>query len=234
MNYIRDFINSMDWHDEINELFDQFVEDINEIPFDYDYENTPEFLLNQSIVNNAYLLRRTIELRTPQETFRHSTIYNSDNEITPSTNINFSINSNINFIDDDIDVNHPYIQHLYSLLATNNLTDNLTDNSVLTSLFTNFNNFMEQNLDDLEDVKVTLSENEFDNLDIVEDKTLIENKQCNICLEELKEEEVNDRTLINLKCNHIYHKECIKEWLTKQSTKCPSCRFCCRTSINCE
>ena len=66
MNYIRDFINRMDWEDDIHDLFEHFVEEVNEIPFTREYENTPEFRLNQSIINNAYLLRRTMELY-PQE-----------------------------------------------------------------------------------------------------------------------------------------------------------------------
>jgi hypothetical protein len=91
---------------------------------------------------------------------------------------------------------------------------------------------MEDNLNDLEDVKVTLSTDEFNDLDIVTDKTLIEHKQCNICLEDLQKEELSNKSLIQLQCNHIYHNLCIKEWLTKQSTKCPSCRFCCRTKTS--
>ena len=55
---------------------------------------------------------------------------------------------------------------------------------------------------------------------------MIENKQCNICLEDMSLED----NLVNLKCNHVYHNSCIKEWLTKQSTKCPTCRFCCRSN----
>jgi hypothetical protein len=46
----------MDWDDEINDLFERFVDEVNDMPFNTDYENTPEFQLNQSIINNAYLL----------------------------------------------------------------------------------------------------------------------------------------------------------------------------------
>lgn len=272
MNYIRDIIHRMEWDDEINELFDQFVDDVNEMPFNTEYENTPEFLLNQSIINNAYLLRRTIELY-PQEqrnVLRRSMrirtrTQNHETEPVPPLNtptyISFSDDENdrhnayVNRInrqrpqrpqrtqrivqneyneyneydDDTIWTNSRIWNPLELQLATNSFTDTL-----FTSLFTNFNQFMEQNLNDLEDVKVTLSEDEFNKLKIVNDETLIENKQCNICLEELTKDELNDDKLLQLKCQHIYHNDCIKEWLLKQSTKCPTCRTCCRTSTNSE
>ena len=28
-----------------------------------------------------------------------------------------------------------------------------------------------------------------------------------------------------IKCNHCFHIDCIKPWLTEQSCKCPNCRF---------
>lgn len=272
MNYIRDFINRMEWDDDIHDLFEHFVEEVNEIPFTREYENTPEFRLNQSIVHNAYLLRRTMELY-PQEQRNY---IRSQRRLRRSTELPrvssphlhgdlppLNIPSRIritSFSDDENDLlsdaryRQPYRQpqrhpdyewmetSIWPLGPTNTPTwspfdglnrQNLTD-TILTSLFTNFNHFMEQNLQDLEDVKVTLSEDEFDKLDLVTDKELITGKQCNICLEDLTEDELEQPSLIQLKCSHIYHKDCIKEWLTKQSTKCPSCRNCCRTSTNSE
>lgn len=267
MNYIRDFINRMDWDDDIHDLFEHFVEEVNEIPFVRTYEDTPEFRLNQSIIQNAYLLRRTIELYPQEERnyirsqrhLRHSTELPRmprQNNIPP-LNIHPSIRIT-GFSDDEneslsnfryrqpqrhldyewmdtsiwpIDPVNTPIQSHFENINRHTLASNLTD-TILNSLFTNFNQFMEQNLQDLEDVKVTLSEEEFSKLEITKNKELIDGKQCNICLEDLTEEELNKCSLIQLKCNHIYHENCIKEWLTKQSTKCPSCRNCCRTSTN--
>lgn len=70
----------------------------------------------------------------------------------------------------------------------------------------------------LEPVNETLTESEFDNLTIY-NKNDLEN-DCHICLDKL----LNNCNII-LKCNHIFHKECLKEWLTKNSTKCPMCRL---------
>jgi hypothetical protein len=41
--------------------------------------------------------------------------------------------------------------------------------------------------------------------------------QCCICLIE------QSSTFVKTKCNHIFHKECIDEWL-KTNTTCPMCR----------
>lgn len=238
MNYIRNFLHNMDWDDDINDLFERFVEEVNEVPFNTEYENTPEFRLNQSIINNAYLLRRTIELspneqrrvrRSPRIQARTMTSIISSLPQPPRapilTHSRFSNNERIiNEYDNEYDNLYDTIQSPIS----NSLDLQLTD-SIFESLFTNFNQFITENLNDLEDVKVTLSIVEFDNLNKVIDETLIENKQCNICLEDLQKDELDNKSLIQLQCNHIYHNTCIKEWLTKQSTKCPSCRFCCRT-----
>lgn len=41
---------------------------------------------------------------------------------------------------------------------------------------------------------------------------------CSICLEPLKKEEL----LIKLQCDHVFHKDCIDEWIEKNH-KCPNC-----------
>lgn len=48
----------------------------------------------------------------------------------------------------------------------------------------------------------------------------IEDTICVICVSEL---EINDGVIIT-KCNHIFHRECIKVWLTKHNKSCPICR----------
>jgi hypothetical protein len=44
----------------------------------------------------------------------------------------------------------------------------------------------------------------------------INHENCTICLEEPED-------CSQLKCGHIYHKECINEWFKKKKT-CPNCR----------
>ena len=46
------------------------------------------------------------------------------------------------------------------------------------------------------------------------------NKECLICLEEQK----LGSLACKLQCGHLFHKDCVKEWLQKHCT-CPVCRF---------
>jgi hypothetical protein len=53
------------------------------------------------------------------------------------------------------------------------------------------------------------------------DSLVINNQECSICVETL-----NDNIAIKLKCNHIFHHKCLKEWLDKSKNKdCPLCRM---------
>jgi hypothetical protein len=47
------------------------------------------------------------------------------------------------------------------------------------------------------------------------------NIECSICLENF----IDNDKLIKLKCNHNFHHNCIKNWLCKESNKCPVCRI---------
>ena len=47
-----------------------------------------------------------------------------------------------------------------------------------------------------------------------------EKKKCNICLDEYK---TGDKATI-LPCIHLFHTNCIKNWLKKQNS-CPICKF---------
>jgi len=45
--------------------------------------------------------------------------------------------------------------------------------------------------------------------------------ECSICLELYQE---NDK-IVQLTCNHIFHKDCIREWLQNKQNNCPLCRL---------
>lgn len=48
---------------------------------------------------------------------------------------------------------------------------------------------------------------------------LEETPSCTICLEDFD----NTKIIVQTRCNHYYHKECLKNWLNVDST-CPNCR----------
>ena len=75
-----------------------------------------------------------------------------------------------------------------------------------------------------EDIIIALNDEEFDKLDKIkykEDTIEKTNKECLICLDNFME----DDEIIKIKCNHIFHTNCIKHWLCKESNKCPICRI---------
>lgn len=45
-------------------------------------------------------------------------------------------------------------------------------------------------------------------------------RNCVICLEDLSE----GREAVSMPCSHLFHGDCIEEWLNT-SHKCPICRF---------
>ena len=55
----------------------------------------------------------------------------------------------------------------------------------------------------------------------LKEKILIDETEiiCSICLENFKKNE----KYIEFECKHIYHKDCIKEWL-QNNKNCPNCR----------
>jgi hypothetical protein len=47
------------------------------------------------------------------------------------------------------------------------------------------------------------------------------NKQCSICFDDFEK----TSECKSLKCNHIFHSNCVTEWLSNYSHKCPVCRI---------
>ena len=71
-----------------------------------------------------------------------------------------------------------------------------------------------------EDVIVSLTEEQFNELTCYECTDENIEKECNICIECFNK----DDSIVKLNCNHEFHKTCIKKWLCANSTKCPVCR----------
>lgn len=81
----------------------------------------------------------------------------------------------------------------------------------------------------LQDVKVTLSNEQFNKLQRVPiDKC--DNQTCHVCMEEFDQKE-SKSDAIKLSCSHIFHQHCIKRWLCKEKVTCPVCRADVRESL---
>ena len=77
----------------------------------------------------------------------------------------------------------------------------------------------------MEPVKLTVSKTELDKIPLVEFQSLSHdikqmNDGCPICQSNY---ESNDKVR-HLKCNHVFHSECIDKWLLENSYTCPVCR----------
>jgi len=91
----------------------------------------------------------------------------------------------------------------------------------------NFNLFSLMQLPQLNQNTIHITNN-----DILEQNTLLINydkldeitrskyNTCFICLADFDP----DDTVRKIKCDHIFHKDCIDPWLLKESYKCPACR----------
>jgi len=89
-------------------------------------------------------------------------------------------------------------------------------------LFSTLMNIIENtNEDDVEENAEILTEEEFNELEVIKlDKLYVNDGECSICIDNFKE----GQEVIKLPCNHIFHLNCIKSHLTSYSNKCPLCR----------
>lgn len=143
------------------------------------------------------------------------------------TNTGNSINI-INISSNDLDniIEEHIVEHIIGSLMGNNNNDNTShiiiedSNNNIISL-TNIIN----TLNNTENNNEILSEIDFDNIRSEKFKNYIDNNNnginyCSICLDKFND---NDDIKI-LECDHIYHFDCIKEWLLKYKNTCPICR----------
>ena len=120
------------------------------------------------------------------------------------------------FIDDDIEFNEA-LQEEFAIQAVNQ--------QIIDELCPNPDAMTYEQLLQLEDnvgnVSKGISVQQFEKLPIKKYKKekYSENFQCIICMEEFKEKE----KIKLLPCGHIFHPNCIKEWLMKQKS-CPFCK----------
>lgn len=132
-----------------------------------------------------------------------------------------------NSINAQLPVNREPRRVSYSRFHYNTNRDMVTEiQDILTGFINTFDNDYET-LESLEDVKVTLSENEFNNLDHLQitldcnTTPCVLSGDCHICLDSFKKDDIKT----TLQCKHFFHKECIYKWLCIEKTNCPICRY---------
>ena len=70
-----------------------------------------------------------------------------------------------------------------------------------------------------EDVRCTLDNDEITKLDIFDVTTDI-CTPCSVCIDNI----CKDEKMITLPCEHIFHADCILQWLKEYNYKCPNCK----------
>jgi hypothetical protein len=84
------------------------------------------------------------------------------------------------------------------------------------------NTLFQVNLNNInyEDVKIIMTDEEFENMPRINYNENCLNQDCTICMESFN----NDELVLKTPCEHCFHIECVKNWFTKESVKCPFCR----------
>merc|ERR1711862_777944 len=109
--------------------------------------------------------------------------------------------------------NHEHYNRIFRLRqnAIHNLNNNIKKECIMNELKTQIY------FDYKEEIKKKPQEEENNNIDLDEEN------MCSICLLAYKDDDVIAKSH-NEECSHIYHKDCIVQWLLLNKTECPNCR----------
>jgi hypothetical protein len=218
-------------------LINNIINDFDNIKENNDELNNNE--INNNEINNNEINNNEInnnEINNNEDYINEYKINPINNQIENNFKDLFENNQIENiFLDDKKEYIRENIIENNDYKNIENIRNNLSNNiSVLfQNDFSNYINILndfifiendDDNYNNDDNIKIVMSENEFNKLEIIdynEDKFNLENKTCNICLDDF----IKNEKIIKLKCNHYYHKKCIYSWLKKHSNKCPICRF---------
>jgi hypothetical protein len=176
----------------------------------------------QNIIKNLELILSELEDQSKNKNKTSSNTQKNNKQINDIDLINDILvndfeNQDLNdSFEDDI---------LYDDKFQEQMAINAVDQQIIDELYPNPDSMSYEQLLQLEDnmgnVNKGLSKKQYDKLPFVKyDKDKYsENYQCIICMEEF---EKNENVKL-LPCGHIFHDNCIKEWLLKQKS-CPFCK----------
>lgn len=106
----------------------------------------------------------------------------------------------------------------HDLIAYNNYLDN-NHNVQINDLLVSGISLQSIINSQLTTVPVVLTEREYSTLVNTVTVNNIQETICGSCHADLQ----TDQILSQLPCEHVFHQDCIKTWLTTQSTRCPLC-----------
>jgi hypothetical protein len=252
-NQNSNFRNILD-NDFLNDMYESFVNEMVSMPLtsyrqsynrqqsyirpqyynrqQYNYDNYNDInnamRLNSRIINNIYNIRRQLELQTPT---RHETFYPPNFNYNYPLAESFGIRQNTRRVPDDIEISRR-IRTSTSFIDNALPSIQIMNDSFIDNIQNMFDNILEQYTQTFEDVKITLTKEQFLKLEnyIIDTELLneYEGKDCNICIETYKK----DDKIVILPCNHVFHNECIENWLCNEKVTCPICRKDVREYIN--
>lgn len=185
---------------------------INDLTINNFQTRTSTQPLHQQLINNMYNVRRSMELYSQS---RHDTV------------------NRFGHVGDQrgrrrVEQNQQTSNRLQSVTNNELTLSDLFSEDFLQSFVDLVNDYPDGDAE-YEDVKVTLTTDEFDKLErICVDGDQYTDKDCNICIEPFAKLNV----LRKLPCGHIFHEDCVKDWLCKENVNCPVCRHDTRVTID--
>lgn len=215
--------------DEFNEIYEDWIDSINSTPLTSSRINEygDVIQLNQQIISRIYSIRRYLEIdemdsdqgdRIDQMPLSNASIQSRLNEINrlARSNRNTSMQSDL--------VNN-IVGNMFSNMFNRSVNnpDTIFGSRMVTDLFSILLEEANVNAENFQDVKVTLSEDQFGKLkkDVITQENKANYKsECNICMDEYN---IGDK-VVQLGCKHVFHEDCIRHWLCNERVTCPVCR----------
>lgn len=168
-------------------------------------------------------ISRMFNLSFPENNVRNQQVFEFTFPLSNQNNNNNAQNSSDNN-------DEPTIERIFNIQnqpinfsAPSNNIGALMDN--LQEAITNVLNERMQQMQNMEDVPVVLTEDQIKELPSgpykeVKKSDRVDSTQCGMSLEDFEE----DTNILVLPCHHGFNYEYIKRWLTENSNKCPTCR----------
>lgn len=201
--------------EEENKYTEEDIESRNE-DMEQEDEETPltnpiDIMFEQILLN--YIAETTNPVMTPSTYYyERNSRYNNNEIFQHSTTIYSSMNLNNNEYENIFNEIDEYDEEEY-----NGLDDSFFSR-IVNRIIDPIENVLNRSLEEQPSLEKNKEEIDFESVkyETVADK---KEKKCCICLADFCDEE----DVTSIKCKHLFHKNCIKEWSTYNIT-CPVCR----------